>query len=128
MNVTPKSAKLRAWKALSLLVRAEEPVCITCGKKYTTEAGHYEPNGERNQQLGGNLLWYDRRNIHGQCPYCNRFGSRQVMMTRYSVFLEHKYGKGILQEFRRLRDTPRKWTIEELLAKEEEFTNELNML
>lgn len=116
----PKTLKLRAWKALSRLVRDEEPYCVTCGRP-TTEAGHYEPNGERNQSLGGNMLWYDRRNIHGQCAYCNRFGSRQVMMTAYSIFLEKTYGDGILQELKKLRNTPKVWTREELLVKENEF-------
>lgn len=120
MNVSPRTAKLRAWKALSKHVRTEEPFCVTCGKP-TTEAGHYEPNGERNKSLGGNMLWYDRRNIHGQCSSCNRFGSRQVMMTAYSIFLVTTYGEGILQELKILRNTPRKFTIEELLEIERKY-------
>ena len=40
-------------------------------------------------------------------------------LAEYAVFLEEKYGAGILQEIQRLYNKPKKWTIPELLEIEE---------
>lgn len=47
--------------------RDEEQPCISCGKFTKLEAGHYIPISKSKK------LRYDKRNIHGQCGYCNRF-------------------------------------------------------
>jgi hypothetical protein len=113
-KLTIKGAKTKAWTAISRYVRSIEKQCCTCGKP-TSAAGHWKHNGDKpNNNLGGNELWYDIRNIHGQCFYCNNFQSGNL--SEYSIFLENKYGAGILQELQHLYNTPRKWTIEEILA------------
>lgn len=114
-----KGAKERAWKALSRYVRSVEPRCCTCGEP-TTEAGHYFHNSDKgNKQLGGNELWYDIRNIHGQCSTCNRWKSGNL--AAYTMYLEDRYGPGIVQELNRLFRTPKKWTIPEILVIEEKY-------
>ena len=106
------SVKTRAWKALSRYVRSIEKRCCTCGG-IATEAGHWKHNGDKpNKNLGGNMLWYEIRNIHAQCPVCNRWKSGDL--AEYAIFLEEKYGRGILQELQKLYNTPYKWTIEEI--------------
>lgn len=117
--VSVKGAKQKAWNALARYVRKMEPRCCTCGDA-TTEAGHFIHNTDKtNKQLGGNMLWYDSRNIHGQCGVCNRW--RSGNLAPYAEFLEEKYGHGILQDLRKLYNTPKKWSIAELLEIEKKF-------
>lgn len=121
--MTIKGAKTRAWTALSRYVRARDPHCVTCGAP-STEAGHYRHNSDKpNKQLGGNALWYDDRNINGQCMRCNHFKSGNL--DSYALYLEGKHGKGILQKLNKLFLTPKKWTIEGILAVEQHYKEEL---
>lgn len=121
--VSVKTAKLKAWNAIARYVRKIEPRCCTCGAP-TTEAGHYQHNSDKeNKQLGGNALWYDIRNIHGQCGTCNRWKSGNL--APYSIFMEEKYGHEILQEIRTLYNTPKKWTIEEILEVEKLYCGKI---
>lgn len=112
--ITVEGAKKKAWAALARVVRTIEPNCVTCGAE-TSEAGHYQHNSDKeNKQLGGNELWYYFDNIHGQCGQCNRWESGNL--APYSLFMEDKYGHGVLQKIRKLYHTPKKWTIPEILA------------
>lgn len=90
--------------------------CITCGVKKPIsqmQAGHFIHNSDKgNKVLGGNLLWYDLRNLNCQCMQCNHFKSGNL--GKYAEALEAKYGHGILQELRVLFNTPKKWSKEEL--------------
>ncbi len=123
--VSVKTAKKKAWEALARYVRTIEPACCTCGAP-TTEAGHYQHNSDKqNKQLGGNELWYEIRNIHGQCGTCNRWKSGNL--APYALFMEEKYGAGIIQELNRLYRTPRKWTIPEILAVAEMYERKLDV-
>lgn len=112
-----KSLKKRTWVAVSLFVRKRDGYrCVTCGATgVNMDCGHYRHNSERSQSLGGNALWYDLRNLNCQCAfYCNKNLSGNL--TKYALFLEEKYGHGILQEFNSLYKTYKKWTREELLG------------
>lgn len=121
--LTVKGAKQKAWNAIARYVRWKEPRCCTCGG-LTTEAGHFLHNSDKtNQQLGGNELWYDIRNIHGQCGTCNRWKSGNGPV--YSHFLIEKYGDGIIKTLYTLFRTPRKWTVLELLAIEKKYDDML---
>lgn len=106
-----KVLKRKAWQAIAAYIRRRDPFCVTCGNP-TTDCGHYRHNSERSQALGGNALWYDERNLNGQCTRCNCFQSGAL--DRYALFLEEKHGKGILQELNKLYLTPKKWTREEI--------------
>ncbi len=115
------SQKTRTWKALSRYIRALEKTCITSNHP-TTEAGHFIHNGDKpNKNLGGNALWFDLRNIHGQCPYCNRH--RMGNTALYALRLIERYGNGIIEELHRLHQTPHKWSILELQKKEQYFNS-----
>lgn len=117
---TPASAKKRAWLAFSAHIRARDKTCITCTAK-TTQAGHFLHTTDKNSNpnLGGNELWYNEKNVNGQCSACNLYKSGNL--AEYAVFLEEKYGTGTIQELYKLRRTPKKWTIEELLALEAKY-------
>ncbi|HEX3861279.1 MAG TPA: recombination protein NinG [Stellaceae bacterium] len=124
-HTTPKTAKRRAWQAMSKYIRARDPYCVTCPNP-TTDAGHFQYNTERNQQLGGNLLWFDERNINGQCAKCNRFAAG--MLVPYNLYLQKKYGPTVTQELYDLWRTPKKWTLEEILEREQHFKDKLAAL
>lgn len=117
---TAASAKTRAWKAFSEYIRLKDKTCATCTSA-ASQAGHYNHNTDKgsNPNLGGNALWYCEKNVHGQCSACNLYKSGNL--AEYALFLEDRYGDGILQELYTLRRTPKKWTIEELLEIETKY-------
>ena len=117
---TAASAKKRAWEAFSGFIRKRDKKCATCDSP-ATQAGHFNHERDKgsNPNLGGNMLWYCEKNVHGQCTACNVYKSGNI--PTYALFLEEKYGAGILQELYALRRTPKKWTIEELLAIEAKY-------
>jgi len=118
-QISPSRAKERAWSAFAKFIRTRDPRCCTCGAP-TTEAGHYRHNSDKkNQQLGGNMLWYHERNVHGQCPTCNRYHSGRLDV--YAIFLQEKYGGDILGELNLLFRTPKKWSVPELLEIEARY-------
>jgi 5-methylcytosine-specific restriction endonuclease McrA len=116
-KISLKGLKTKAWEAVSRYVRQRDKgVCQTCGKVddwRNQQAGHYRHNTERNQLLGGNRLWYDLRNLNCQCPQCNKW--KNGNLNAYAIFLERKYGHGILEELDFLYRTPKKFSREELL-------------
>lgn len=116
------SQKTKTWKALSRYIRLLEKTCITCTRP-STETGHFIHNGDKpNKNLGGNALWYDLRNLHAQDPYCNRH--RMGNTALYALKLIERYGSDVIAELHILHQTPKKWSISELQAKERYF-NEL---
>lgn len=124
--ISVQGAKKKAWSALAKYVRTIEPYCITCNNP-TTEAGHYLHNSDKeNKQLGGNLLWYDIRNIHGQCGVCNRHHSGRGAV--YGAKLEERYGPGIITELWKLFNAAKKWSIPELLEIEAVYKQKLKEL
>lgn len=117
-------AKERAWNALSRYARARDKICVTCKTNTAMQGGHYRHNSDKaNKQLGGNALWYDERNINGQCSHCNLYKSGRL--DEYSLYLESRYGQGILQELERLFRIPKKWTIEELTLVAEKYESKI---
>lgn len=110
-----KSAKTRAWRAISKFIRKRDKKCVTCKTAPATQAGHYKHNSDKpNKQLGGNMLWYDPRNLAGQCTRCNCYNSGEL--DKYAIYLEEKYGHGILQELQMSYNKPYKWTIDEIIG------------
>ena len=54
--------------------------CISCGKIITFEtcdAGHFVPKS------AGDWFRWNEKNIHAQCPDCNRFGSNDTGANFY---------------------------------------------
>lgn len=111
-----RALKRNAWQAISRYIRTRDPFCISClmeGKNVpSTQAGHYQYNTERSQSLGGNALWYDPRNLNGQCAACNLYKSGNL--ASYARYLQTKYGPQILDELYQLWRTPKKFTLDEI--------------
>lgn len=77
--------------------------CCTCGKwaHYTDgmHAGHFNPRGNK-------LTRFDERNVNLQCCGCNTYrGGKQA---EYTLFIEKKYGREVLDELMELRITWKK--------------------
>ena len=72
------------------------------------------------------MLWYFEKNFVGQCTSCNCYNSGEL--DEFAIFLEKEYGHGILQELNTLFNTPKKWSINELLAVELHYKMLLNGL
>lgn len=68
--------------------------CCTCKDWFywkVAHAGHFVEVGTATQGTE-----FDERNVHLQCCYCNTFcGGRKAV---YALFMERKYGKGIIEE------------------------------
>lgn len=122
-TLSNEGAKKKAWAAFSRFIRNRDPLCITCGNP-ATQAGHFLHNSDKkNKQLGGNELWYDEQNVHGQCSQCNLFKSGNLGI--YSVKLIEKYGPDIIPSLYKKFRTPKKYTVADLLAIEAKYTMEV---
>ena len=102
----PKVSTLarKAWKLMSLRSRLKDAdslgfvACITCGQvKHYKEmhAGHFFHASKQRP------VTYDDRNIHAQCPGCNKYkgGARDD----YAVAIVKRYGPHTLQELHELK-------------------------
>jgi hypothetical protein len=89
--------------------RDEGKGCISCGtslkgRKY--DAGHLFTVG-----AFPNLRFYED-NVHGQCVPCNQHKHGNV--AEYMIRLEKRIGKERFEKLLSLRNTPAKYTIDEL--------------
>lgn len=106
--------KKKVWAVFSKWIRQRDNyTCYTCGKIMKKgdsgcHSGHYVP------QSKGNALRFDERNVHCQCLSCNSF--KRGNLSEYALRLERDYGHGILQEFDSIKNTPKKFTREELYS------------
>lgn len=82
--------------------------CCTCGiKKHWKQmhAGHFRHGSTK-------LSYFFEKNIHAQCAGCNMYKSGDL--ASYAVFLEKKYGYGILQEIKKMSDSTKTWKRSDL--------------
>ena len=86
--------------------------CCTCGKLMNrfvknSHAGHFISKG-----MGGSSgVYYDERNIHGQCHNCNKW--MQGNGSEYYPFMIMTYGQEVIDELGRLHHLPRPHSIDE---------------
>ena len=106
------SVKKRLWKLVSQYVRRSNAnldgfcYCVTCGKHDNwkrMDAGHF---------IGGhkNYNFYDTRNIHPQCTYCNRF--MHGNLVPYYEYMMENYGKAVIDELKTYKE--KIFTVDEL--------------
>ena len=89
---------------IEIVRERDNGICVTCGKP-GCEVGHFKHN----------CLDFDLRNNNLQCKSCNSFKSGNI--DQYALYLEDKYGFGILQELQQAKiDEPKKYSIEEYEA------------
>lgn len=113
------TAKKRAWSWCSRYIRLRDAlaycksigidpraymvedlpiICCTCGRVRSfrqIDAGHFISRGSG----GGSGVYFDERNIHGQCKNCNSF--HQGRALEYLDFMKEKYGQKVIDELRR---------------------------
>ena len=92
----------KAWNLMSIYVRLRDGKCITCNSRLNLQAGHF---------IHGKLD-FDERNINAQCRRCNFFKSGNL--ADYAVYLEDKFGYGIIQDLQSDAGMIAKHTVEEL--------------
>jgi hypothetical protein len=83
-------------------------------------AGHYHPRTD------GLSLYFDERNVSVQCAGCNVF--RSGNLTRYALYLQKRYGIGILDELDAKRREFRKISIPEYLEMIDAYKRKLEAL
>jgi len=125
MKSPEKKMKEKAWKEFSKWIRRRDlcrsdngyQPCITCGtvKHYKElQAGHF---------IAGrtNAILFDERGVHAQCYGCNvgRYGNS----VEYFIYMEKRYDRDTIDDLRRLRNTTRKYTLEELEALRDKYAD-----
>lgn len=125
---TITSLKKSVWKIVSQYIRQRDAdwrgnvKCCTCSTtKHWKEmhAGHYKHGNTK-------LSYFEEKNIHGQCNSCNTY--KGGCLDLYAIFLEEKYGYGILQKLNKLADAKHNWNRTNLLEVKEKYKKKLNEL
>lgn len=120
-----KTLKRKLWEVFSQYIRQREAddmgMVVTCDLlTYEhwkgTHCGHLFTNSERNQQLGGNELWYYENNFAPQSMQGNVFNSDDAA-KKYLIYAIKKYGLEEVEHMQRLKQTYKLWTEEELQEK-----------
>jgi hypothetical protein len=127
-KLSTSSAKRRAWDAFSRYVRLRDAIettrtkthvrCCTCGEVYPAfgkgcvQAGHFI--GGRN-----NSILFDERCVHGQCYVCNVH--KKGASDEYWLFMEKKYGRGVIDELMIQKRLLMPLKVFELLEIEEKY-------
>ena len=96
--------------------------CVTCGERgfvRDLEAGHYI--GRRHWSVR-----FNEKNVHLQCNKCNRWGEGEK--DAYALWLQKKYGKGILAELNRKKNQKRDYDLAKLKAMVKEWRLEMDKL
>ena len=113
--------KRKLWIIFSKYIRARDNyICFTCGKQLTpknSDAGHYVPRS------AGLSLYFDERNVHCQCTYCNRF--MHGNLSQYALKLVKKYGEGILEDLDKKRRKITRYSEDEYLEMIVYYKNKL---
>lgn len=106
-NLRALRKKLDKFFSLYIRLRDLEKGCISCGKRKLMgkawHAGHYFPRSEKYLNL-----YFDEKNVNGQCAYCNIFleGNKE----HYRRGLLSRYGPGVIDELLVKNSLPKsKW-------------------
>jgi len=94
--------------------RAVEPdgklTCVSCGKRgfpgKPFDAGHWIGRTSK-------AVIFDPRNCHPQCAACNQYEAGPVN-AGYDDYMRRRYGQQVMDELKRLSQTTKQWTREEL--------------
>lgn len=118
----PKKQRLfeATWKVFSKYIRIRDKgKCFTCSAvskiKYMN-AGHFK-HGK------GTPIYFDEKNVHCQCPRCNKYysGQRDIYLRNIQKIYGVEEGDRLLREGRQSHY----YTIKELEEKKEYYENKL---
>jgi len=116
-----KLLKTKLWKIFSQYIRKRE--ADHTGWLRTVDGawvhwkecdcGHLWHNSDRNGLLGGNALWYYENNFAPQSNQGNRLNADDSAQ-KYMLAATEKYGAEEIKHMRKLKETYKLWTEEEL--------------
>lgn len=122
--------KKELWKHFSKYIRLRDGrVCTTCGKIVPIEkpqgyhAGHCEP-----KSICPLSLYFDERNVNGQCYNCNiNLGG---WGARYRKRVDEKWGQGTYEDFERMKLELKgeQWTIDKFKEKINEYKEKCQII
>ena len=125
-----KVRKAAYWDLVSEFVRREhaDPIsginhCVTCHKPHhwkDLEAGHFIPKKK------GNAIYFDLRNIHPQCTYCNKF--ERGNLHKYYDYMLERYGQNEINDLKRLAETILRITATDYTLLEDEMKIKIGAL
>lgn len=69
--------------------------CVSCGASLLPQEAHCGHLIHAGRQ---SPLSYDKRNCHPQCRNCNFFGMQGLAAVKYTLYVQQKYGPGIVEE------------------------------
>lgn len=102
------------WTVFSFHIRTrdKDKPCISCGKnKDLKQAGHFIPVGGSSVSL-----WFDEKNVHGECEFCNAFDSFHIVPMRKNLI--RLYGERTVENLEQRRHEVVKygddWYIEKI--------------
>lgn len=120
---TVSSLKKLVWKDFSKYIRLRDCLettgtltkgkCVTCHKVFPFEdlqAGHFIAG-----RSGENL--FDERGCYAQCKVCNVFNHGNL--EEYYPFMLKRWGEEVIEELKREKRTPKRWTLPELETERE---------
>ena len=111
-----KLVKLRALRPDGKLT------CCSCGRRdYPGKhfhGGHWIGRSKK-------AVIFDPRNCHPQCALCNKFGLGAVK-ANYDEFMRRTYGQEVMDELKRLGNTTKQWTKDELAELYVGYREEIN--
>lgn len=94
--------------------RDKDQLCISCGKRPITDAGHFFHAGSKYRT---SRLRFDERVIHGQCGHCNRYaGGGNIEAYRQGII--ERYGQQYLDALYELKDQADRGELEPLTKEE----------
>ena len=102
--------KDKAWSEQSKFVRARDKKCVTCGSRDDLQAGHFK-HGDR--------MDFVVENINTQCSGCNKY--RHGNPIPYAIYLEKKFGHGIIQKLEKQAKISKQFTLAEYTELYEKF-------
>lgn len=88
MNYQELKIKLDKLFAAYIRRRDEDQPCISCGKYFRLEAGHYYSRTNL-------TLRFDEMNVHGQCEECNRY--RNGNHAAFGRGIAIRYGGSVIE-------------------------------
>lgn len=91
------------------------------------DCGHLWTNTERNQQLGGNELWYYEHNFMPQSNQGNR-NNADNSAQKYMLWATKTYGQEEVEKMWKMKQTYKLWTEEELGDKYEYYKDKFDRL
>lgn len=125
---TISSLKKKLWTIFSEWVRRNEAnyqgycKCVTCGilrPWKEMQAGHF---------IAGrtNSILFDERGVHPQCARCNIFLYGNTIY--YYEYMERNYGKKVIDELKKKKNTIKSFTRQELEQMIKEYREKINHL